>query len=228
MNTKTFFLQHYQYRQLLLAFLISFTVISCVTINIYFPAAAAEKVAEKIVDEVLNADEPNVSPETEQQMNQSKSVIDSQVIGQYKVLTVENLTQWNPLFAMLDFFIPVANAGEANISIETAKIRSLRNSMAKRQSKLRPFYQSGAIGFTNKGLVASVGRSGLSVKQRSTVNKLVKSENKDRMALYTEIANANGHPEWKKNIQKTFSNTWINKIKPGWMYQTPSGQWKKK
>lgn len=33
-------------------FLISLVLVSCVTINIYFPAAAVEKVADKIVDEV--------------------------------------------------------------------------------------------------------------------------------------------------------------------------------
>ena len=37
----------------------------CVTINIYFPAAAAEKAADKIIDEVWqlkNAEKPAVSP----------------------------------------------------------------------------------------------------------------------------------------------------------------------
>ena len=36
----------------LLAAIISTMLTACVTINIYFPAAAAEKAAEKIVDEV--------------------------------------------------------------------------------------------------------------------------------------------------------------------------------
>ena len=132
------------------------------------------------------------------------------------------------LLAIVDFFIPVVQAGQANISIETAKIRSIRNRMEKRQSKLRSFYQSGAVGFTNDGLIASVSSSGLSVKQRSTVNKLIKAENRDRLALYAEIANANGHPEWRADIQKTFSKTWIKKISSGWMYQKPSGQWRRK
>ena len=30
----------------------------CVTINIYFPAAAAEKAADKIIDEVYQLDQP--------------------------------------------------------------------------------------------------------------------------------------------------------------------------
>lgn len=35
-----------------LAAILALTVAACVTINIYFPAAAAEKAADKIIDEV--------------------------------------------------------------------------------------------------------------------------------------------------------------------------------
>lgn len=38
--------------KILLAFGLAVTLSSCVTINIYFPAAAAEKAADKIIDEV--------------------------------------------------------------------------------------------------------------------------------------------------------------------------------
>ncbi|MGG7055201.1 hypothetical protein [Nitrosomonas sp. ANs5] len=34
---------------------------ACVTINIYFPAAAAEKVADKIIEEVWQIEEPAVT-----------------------------------------------------------------------------------------------------------------------------------------------------------------------
>jgi hypothetical protein len=34
----------------------------CVTINIYFPAAAAEKAADKIIDEVWQLKSPEPSP----------------------------------------------------------------------------------------------------------------------------------------------------------------------
>ncbi|MCU7836809.1 MAG: YdbL family protein [gamma proteobacterium symbiont of Taylorina sp.] len=196
-----------QLRQLFLGLLISLTIISCVTINIYFPAAAAEKAAEQIIDEVL----------------QSKPV-DSLSEPQSNFIYRKN----HSLIAVLDFFIPTAQAGQANISIESAKIRSIRNSMGKRQSKLQPYYQSGSIGFTNNGLIALVSGKKLSVKQKSKAKNLIKAENKDRNALYSEIANANGHPEWRADIQKTFSKTWINKISSGWMYQSQNGIWKKK
>ena len=211
-------LNPYNIRQFFLGLLISLSAISCVTINIYFPAAAAEEAAEKIVDEVLNLDAMKNKPEP-QSFNE----------GQYKKLSLEiNLNNQSILVSMIDFFIPTAQASQADISIETAKIRSLRNSMGKRQSKLLSFYQSGAIGFTNNGLIAITGVQRLSAKQKSTANKLIKAENSDRKKLYKEIANANGHPEWQSDIQKTFSHTWINKISSGWMYQTSSGKWQKK
>jgi len=37
---------------LILGFTISILLVACVTINIYFPAAAADKAADKIIDDV--------------------------------------------------------------------------------------------------------------------------------------------------------------------------------
>lgn len=63
------YLKHKNY---LLVILIASSLAACVTINIYFPAAAAEKAAEKIVDEVwqlkedatkANASTPAAKPE---------------------------------------------------------------------------------------------------------------------------------------------------------------------
>lgn len=216
MSINTQSLTPYDFRRLFLVMLISFTMISCVTINIYFPAAAAEKAAEKIVDDVLQSGQPDIKPQKETDSSQ----------GFYKNKNLSNGSHL--LLAIIDVIIPAAEAGQANISIDSPAIRSIRNSMEKRQSKLRPFYQSGAVGFTNNGLIAIVSKTGLSIKQKSTVKKLVKSENKDRMSLYAEIAKANGHPEWQADIQNTFSKTWIKKISAGWMYQAPSGKWLKK
>ncbi len=210
--------------QLFSIMLLSFTVISCVTINIYFPAAAAEKVAEQIIDDVLQSGEPNIEQknDSDNDINKTQGWLESGPLKHQQSYST------NALVAIVNFIIPAAEAGQANISIDTGKIRSIRKNMEKRQAKLQPYYSSGAVGFTNNGLIAVVSSSGLSIKQKSTVKKLVKSENNDRQALYSEIANANGHPEWKSDIQKTFSKTWINKISSGWMYQSNSGNWTKK
>lgn len=215
----------YRIRQYLLSLLVILTVASCVTINIYFPAAAAEKAAEKIVDQVLNSDTPVPSGQPSQtpskpQPDETKNSNDQSFYLSPSQRVILSIT---------DYFIPAARAaGQANLNINSPAIRSIQSNMEKRQAKLRPFYQSGAIGFTNNGLIAIANASALSIKQRSTAKKLISAENRDRMNLYREIAKANGHPEWQTDIQKTFAKTWIRKISPGWMYQTTSGQWKKK
>ena len=211
--------QQFYSRQILIVFF-SLMLLSCVTINVYFPAAAAEKVAEQIVDDVLHSNE-------QPKKLDEKPIDNTQNNNQSQLNSAKHFSQI-ALLALIDFIIPDAQAGQPNISINSAKIRSLRSSMEKRQSRLLPYYKSGAVGFTNNALIASVSNAGLSMKKKSSVKKLIKAENNDRKALYTEIAKANGHPEWRSDIQKTFAKTWINKISSGWMYQSNSGKWLKK
>ncbi len=47
---------------MVMAVLLAATVSACVTINIYFPAAAAEKAADKIIDEVWQLKKPGDVP----------------------------------------------------------------------------------------------------------------------------------------------------------------------
>ncbi len=217
MNTRLSIYYQYRLRQYFLALLVTLSVVSCVTINIYFPAVAAEKAAEKIVDDVLNTGKLQ-PPAHENEQKSSDNTQSFYLSPSQRVI----------LF-ITDFFIPSAQAaGQANLNIDSTAIRTIQNSMKKRQTKLRPFYDSGAIGFNNNGLIGIANASVLSLKQKSIAKKLISTENKDRMNLYREIAKANGHPEWQADIQKTFAKTWIRKISPGWMYQTSSGQWKKK
>ena len=55
----------FRIRSLLFAGSLSFAASACVTINIYFPAAAAEKAADRIIDEVWQTREnqpPQAAP----------------------------------------------------------------------------------------------------------------------------------------------------------------------
>ncbi|MDR0528509.1 MAG: hypothetical protein LBG69_02720 [Zoogloeaceae bacterium] len=49
-----------------LAALLLFSFSACVTINVYFPAAAAEKVADKLIDDIWQLDTPD-TPSAPQQ-----------------------------------------------------------------------------------------------------------------------------------------------------------------
>ncbi len=85
----------------------------------------------------------------------------------------------------------------------------------------------GAIGLTDNGLVAVRDAKAVPLSARQTVNQLVADDNRDRMALYREIAAANGHPEWETQIQSTFARRWIDRAQGGWYYQS-GGVWKAK
>ncbi len=61
------------------------------------------------------------------------------------------------------------------------------------------------------------------------LTRLVSEDNADREALYTEIAKANGHPEWAADIRKTFARRWVERgARAGWYYQNASGAWVQK
>ena len=48
--------------RLALVALLALPAVGCVTINIYFPAAAAEAAADRIIDEVWQLNEPSAPP----------------------------------------------------------------------------------------------------------------------------------------------------------------------
>jgi len=188
---------------------------ACVTINIYFPAAAAEEAARVIVRDVLGVEENGVAP-------------DGKVVPETET-EQSGASSRHQLFAMamLNVFISPAQA-RADINIRTPAIDSIRTSMRSRSSKLAPFIASGAVGFTQDALVVIRAMDAIPLRDRATVQKLVADENSDRNALYREIARANGHPEWEPNIRSTFARVWVEEAQPGTWYQDSSGAWQQK
>jgi uncharacterized protein YdbL (DUF1318 family) len=130
------------------------------------------------------------------------------------------------------FFLAVLFAGAAaaqvNLDIDTPAIRSLTASMQQRHAQLAPHYVSGAVGVTRDGLVALRDAAAVPLPQRAQANALVAAENQDRLALYREIARANGHPEWERDIRAKFGERWIAKASAGWWVQDPGGNWRRK
>ena len=130
------------------------------------------------------------------------------------------------LVAMLAF--ASAALAAADLEINTPAIAALQSAMQTRHSKLAGYYASGAVGLTRDGNVALHDASSIPLAERQTVNGLVADENRDRGALYREIARANGHPEWAAEVRTTFAQRWIDKAASGWWVQNPSGAWAKK
>jgi uncharacterized protein YdbL (DUF1318 family) len=182
---------------------------ACVTINVYFPAAAAEKAAEKFVDDVLGE-----SP-TQGHLDRARDMPDSIALIAAR--------------GLVDFLVPSAEAQQPEIEINTPQINTIKARMAQRQREhLNAFFDAGAIGFSNNGLVTIRDRAAVSLADRRKLESVVADENRDRSAVYREIAVANGHPEWEKEIQEIFARQWISNARPGWYYQDSGGQWRQK
>jgi uncharacterized protein YdbL (DUF1318 family) len=182
---------------------------ACVTINIYFPAAAAEKAADEIIKDIQSIAPQKAKPEP------SSSVSDWQ------------LAVYPLIDHVIEAFISPARADEANLTIDSPQIRQLRAAMESRFSALHPFYAAGSIGILAEGLLVVRDPKSVPLQDRSKVNALVTAENADRQKLYLAIANANGHPEWAIQIQATFAARWISNAQSGWWYQS-AGSWKQK
>lgn len=187
---------------------------ACVTINIYFPAAAAEQIADEIIKDIQ--DEEGTSLEHKDELTPQTKSSDVQLV----------VYQW--IDNALNMIITPASAAGSNadLSVNTAGIRQLRASMRTRFSSLKPFYAKGLIGLKADGFITSRGT--VPLKDRNKVNKLIAAENADRKRLYQAIASANGHPEWFGQIKSTFATRWVGNAQAGWWYQTPNGSWKKK
>ena len=182
---------------------------ACVTINVYFPAAAAEQAADKIIEEVWGDDAEK--PTAEQ----------SSDAGRF----ADNASRISRL--IINWLIPAAHAQQANLDISSPAIGKIQASMRARHAQLLPYYNSGATGLTDDGLVAVRDAKAIPLSARKTVNQLVADDNRDRTALYREIAAANGHPEWEAQIRQTFARRWIDLAQSGWYYQSGGG-WKAK
>lgn len=189
-----------------------FTVVmfltACVTINIYFPAAQAEEAAREMVQDILGTEGAKAGEDKQSALERPLLV----QVGE----------------GVLNFLIPPAHAAGPDFTVNTPEIRKLQAQMKQRMGSLKGYFASGAIGFTRDALVGSHDNKAVALKERAKVKKLVNAENKDRMALYKAIAKANGHPEWEKDVRKTYAKIWVDEAAKGWWYQNAQGKWQQK
>lgn len=183
-------------------------LVSCVTVNIYFPAAAIQKAADQIVDDVRKTPEPAPGSTPEQKPDKSS------LLDRIRVVRLGPAE---------------AQAAAVDVNVSTPAIRNIRASLASRFPQLQPLYTKGAIGETNTGLIAARDTGALSLKEKADLNRLVEQENADRQALYTEVIRANSlDPGQLGEVQRLFANSWRDKSAPGWWVQQNNGQWGRK
>ena len=187
---------------------------ACVTINIYFPAAAAEKVADEIIKGIQTEEETYSEPKEDVTPQSKASEFEFRYVA-YQVID-----------SIINIVISNAHAEVANLSVNTREISHLRSAMQGRFSALKSFYANGMVGIKSDGFI--VAKGSIPLRDRNKVKKLIAAENADRQSLYQAIANANGHPEWANQIKSTFATRWISNAKSGWWYQSSNGSWKQK
>ena len=178
---------------------------ACVTVNIYFPAAAVQRAADKIVEETWG----------DQGKGGAKEPAKGSSLLQEKRYVVISL-------------VSEAQAQQPDINVSNPAIRALKDSIKARSGSLIPFMDKGNAGIGRDGLLAVRTTEGLNLKERSEVQQLVEAENRDRENLYAEIARANNFPrERVGDIKAIFAKSWTEQAKAGWWIQDAQGNWKK-
>lgn len=173
-------------------------VVSCVTVNIYFPAEEIRGAADRIVDEVYGE---KAGPGQDAPVQPDSSFIPA----------------WGP---------GLAHAAQ-DVDVTTPEIRAIRADMKARFGQLKPYLDTGSVGIAADGLLVVRSMDDLNLQQRAEVKRLVDAENKDRIRLYQEIARANGFPEKTAEVQSIFADSWRDKAAAGWYLQTGDG-WQQK
>jgi hypothetical protein len=144
---------------------------ACVTVNIYFPAAAVQRAADEIVKETWGG--PG---------------------GKSEPIQPQSLLPLAPRPRVALSLTREAFAQEPDINVSNPAIRGLRDSIKRRSGTIKPYMDKGNAAINQNGLLAVRSSDGLSLKERAEVQQLIEAENRDREALYAEIAKANNIP----------------------------------
>ena len=185
----------------------SLLVSACVTVNIYFPAAAVERAADQIVKETWGG--PS---------DPAKDAPKPQSHNRYAPMRLAALS-----------FVSEAQAQEADINVSNPAIRALKDSIRDRSGAIKPFMDRGNIGIGQDGMLAIRSTDGLNLKERAETKQLVDAENRDRENLYAEIAKANNIARDSiPRIKTIFAKSWLDQAQSGWWIQDAQGNWRGK
>jgi uncharacterized protein len=197
----------------------------CVTVNVYFPAAEAQKAADKIIDQVTGS--TGAPPAGDSSSKQQAAPGAQPPSSDRTALSGPGSALLAATGRVLELLVPAAAAQErANLEISTPQIRAIIASMHGRFQQLKPFFTSGAVGMTAEGTLAVRDPASVPLAQRAILVRLVAEQNRDLSQLYDEVAKANGHPEWAADIRNVFAKRWMAHARQnGWYYRDSNGKW---
>jgi hypothetical protein len=164
---------------------------ACVTINIYFPTEKVESVADEIVHEIRGG---------KANLNMKKAPAKPGDQSWFEGVR-------------LAFTVPAAWAGDVT-AVSNPTIRALKERMKRRFPMLRPYLIRGVLKENPDGYLSMGDTRGLNLKQRRDIKALMDAENRDRDALYTEVAKAlNIDIAQKAKVARIFAKEWIKSLK---------------
>jgi len=202
---------------------------SCVTINVYFPEAAIQDLVERIEEQVerqatATGEEGALLPTDEGNRVAASVTVAGPLIRAWSRVAGPLLTLTAPTALAQSSANKVAAPEVTNPAI-----RAIITSRAKRLAALNRFKQQKVIGENNQGLVEARDLTKLALRDRATVQRLLKAENADRETLYREIAAVkNVDLSQLARIRETYAKTLREKAKNGDLVQQPDGRWTEK
>jgi uncharacterized protein YdbL (DUF1318 family) len=162
---------------------------ACVTINIYFPAEKVESVAGEIVQDVrgLKPEEDATPPKKDKSSSLTRPFL----------LASLTATAW----------------AEEVTTVSNPTIRALKEQMKARYPMLKPYLQSGTLKEGADGYLAPGNLDALNLKDKRNLTGLIDAENKDRKALYQEVAKAlNIDPSQTSRVAGIFATEWQKSV----------------
>ncbi|MBI5585310.1 MAG: YdbL family protein [Deltaproteobacteria bacterium] len=179
-----------------------FTVfLSCVTVNVYFPAKEVKEKAGDIVDDIRKNPDAPLTPAGPQ-------------------------SSWKE--GLYGYWLN-GNLAWAQKQPDSPAVQNLKKQLADRFPRLKPYFQKGALGEGFKGFVETREVGSLSAAEKTEVRQLAEAENRDRQALYQEVAKSmNIPPDQIQKVQRIFADKWQQSSAAGWWIQKEDGKWVQK
>jgi uncharacterized protein YdbL (DUF1318 family) len=131
--------------------------------------------------------------------------------------------------ALLAFSAPLqAQQDTPELKVNTPAVTEIRAALKNRFPQIKPLLESGVLGVTQDGKLAVRDPAGVPLAERQSITALIAAQARDQAALYREIANANGRPDWEAQIAATFAERMLKRVPAGWWIQDASGKWTQK
>ena len=187
-----------------LAPVVTVALVACLTVNVYFyPSEEVDQTAKQIIEDIRGT----VMPE-----NDPQDAPKDQGAGS---------GGWH--------LTGIAHAAGKETTVSSPAIVAVKAKIKQRFNALKPYFNAGAIGEGNDGLVAIRDASVLPMKDRANLNRIVNEENGDRQVLYELVAKELGvEAKDLPKVRRSFADQWQEFAGKGWWVQDAAGSWSKR